>query len=1151
MYLPDSNTQNVNKFEYLKTYGEGFSYDPTVVIPEKGGDGAHGAGITYAFANKWVNVANAEQVITVNENGEFQDFTVPTSNMTFVAVYDATVHSFNVTYYFSDNESDEYVQYGDVQTVEYGATINYRTVSGTITWFTADCWYGNEARSTGVLSKMPDEDIAVYGTYKFNVGIGDVNGDGSVNSNDITLYRQWVVGGYEMTVIASGNEWATVTAQDFDATKVYFLKRVADGNQDNSYDIRDVSITRMAVVGGYSWDVEAGAIKRSTPAYNISAVVNGLNAFGRARLFGDVTAASTDVLINSTKSLYLDLAGYTLTVKSLTLTTSTYNATIKIVNGTIIAEDGITVAAPVGNVVIEDVTAYVDDNPINLQAADSSLHFAGAVEFYDAEIEAGELQMTQATQEQAAQIIREPAPIHVEEGTHVVVEQAAEIVIEKIVVTENSFEVPVTPSVTAAITLDNKTETIVEVEGNIANTITTLAELVVAATDGGSVVLGEDIVYNGTIVVTKDLTINLNKHMIKSNTYVALQVKGAGVSLTISGDADGSVVAQEMCAQAFDGAILTINGGTYTAIDNAVFGTNGTAGRGGNTITVNAGTFNGGITSAGYVACGIYVANNDTVVVNGGTFNVTNGCGILARSGNTTIGEDVVFNVTGDGHTGKVGDSKVTVPSGAVLVYDLAADYPGGEPTITNNTEYDVTAVVGSVADIDAVRGWVKAIVLGKDIVNPADDYIIFRRDMILNLNGHSITDNDGVAIYVASGASLTINGNGSVTAQEMCVLVTYNSTLIINGGTYTARDNAVFGTNGTVKENDDRGHNTITINDGTFNGNIESAGYVACGIYVANSDTVTVNGGIFNITNGVGILSRSGVTTVNGGTFNVTGDGHLGKVGDSKVTVPAGEVLVLDLKAAYPGGMPILNNNTSEEVYVVVDGTYTFAGDDATFHAARGVYDNVILTGDFDDYLYVTKDMNIYLNGHTVDASSTSYCAIYVTGGATVTINGNGNVIATEGCVLVTYASELIVNGGTYTCYDNFVFGTNGTVKPEDDRGHNTITVNAGTFNGQIFSSGYVACGIYVANSDTVTVTGGTFNVEGGVGILARSGNTTVNGGTFNVTGDGTLGKVGDSRVVVPSGEVLILDNAANYPGGAPTLTNNTSYTVYTVEAE
>ena len=37
---------------------------------------------------------------------------------------------------------------------------------------------------------------------------------------------------------------------------------------------------------------------------------------------------------------------------------------------------------------------------------------------------------------------------------------------------------------------------------------------------------------------------------------------------------------------------------------------------------------------------------------------------------------------------------------------------------------------------------------------------------------------------------------------------------------------------------------------------------------------------------------------------------------------------------------------------------------------------------------------------------------------------------------------------------------------------------------------------------------------------------------------------------LTVPSGEVLVHDLKANYPGGQPILTNLTSYEVYTVEA-
>lgn len=51
-----------------------------------------------------------------------------------------------------------------------------------------------------------------------------------------------------------------------------------------------------------------------------------------------------------------------------------------------------------------------------------------------------------------------------------------------------------------------------------------------------------------------------------------------------------------------------------------------------NIIVINGGTFNGGITTAGYVACGIYAPWKDQITVNGGTFHITAGAGIVARA---------------------------------------------------------------------------------------------------------------------------------------------------------------------------------------------------------------------------------------------------------------------------------------------------------------------------------------------------------------------------------------------------------------------------------------------------------------------------------------------------------------------------------------
>ena len=177
-------------------------------------------------------------------------------------------------------------------------------------------------------------------------------------------------------------------------------------------------------------------------------------------------------------------------------------------------------------------------------------------------------------------------------------------------------------------------------------------------------------------------------------------------------------------------------------------------------------------------------------------------------------------------------------------------------------------------------------------------------------IEGGSFTVNNNCGIFVRSGSEVEIS-NGSFTAQEMCLLVLDGGNLTIDGGTFTSIDNAVIGTNGSTG----RGGNVITINGGTFNGGITTAGYVACGVYLANADTLTINDGTFFITGGAGIVARAGHTEINGGSFVCTGTAT-GKVGDSRVVVPC-NAIVFDEEAAYPG-------LTDESCIIVNGGSYT-----------------------------------------------------------------------------------------------------------------------------------------------------------------------------------------------------------------------------------
>ena len=203
-------------------------------------------------------------------------------------------------------------------------------------------------------------------------------------------------------------------------------------------------------------------------------------------------------------------------------------------------------------------------------------------------------------------------------------------------------------------------------------------------------VTGYALVANGAKLTLKGGKVNLNKRVaqaenggevvVKDGEYrsgdVAFAAQGEGSKITIDG---GSITAQEGGVGAFDKGEIEINGGTFKGIDNFPVFTNGTAGRGGNTITINGGEFEGNITSNGYESCCVYVANNDTVVINGGTFVSNDGCGILMRAGTVTINdaEVVAKKKAVDSHSpGYVGDNK-TKMSASAIIYHESANYPG------------------------------------------------------------------------------------------------------------------------------------------------------------------------------------------------------------------------------------------------------------------------------------------------------------------------------------------------------------------------------------------------------------------------------------------------------------------------------------------
>lgn len=258
-----------------------------------------------------------------------------------------------------------------------------------------------------------------------------------------------------------------------------------------------------------------------------------------------------------------------------------------------------------------------------------------------------------------------------------------------------------------------------------ASAYDTIGELDAAIRAGGTITLDNDFTYSGSLYVPagKTVTLDLAGHKIESTNDCAIKSVGTlTIKDTVGG---GEVVAQECCVLATSNAKTTINSGTFTAKDNAVFMGNGTPGKGGCTWYIKGGTFNASIQSPGYTACGIYAPNDDTWNISGGTFNVTNGVGICQRAGTVKV-TGGTFNVTGDGTLGKVGDSKVVVPSGTAVVYDSKANYPEqkdtAKTTVTAGTFNTAQSPVTQVkADGDATRVTVSGGTFGTE---PATEFV-------------------------------------------------------------------------------------------------------------------------------------------------------------------------------------------------------------------------------------------------------------------------------------------------------------------------------------------------------------------------------------------------------------------------------------------
>ena len=623
-----------------------------------------------------------------------------------------------------------------------------------------------------------------------------------------------------------------------------------------------------------------------------------------------------------------------------------------------------------------------------------------------------------------------------------------------------------------------------------------------AAKGGSTVRLLANVTLTETAVFPagKKVDLNLVGHNITA-TGTALRINGktdiqstggvgtiestGNVAVAVGNDASLTVYSGTLMGR--EGAVITgtstgakieiRKNATLIATDNAVIAGNGSQRDGKpNTILVKGGTFIGGIKTTDYIACGIYAPWNDNVTVSGGTFNITNGAGIVARAGTVEV-TGGTFNC-GDGTAkGWVGDSKNNVPN-AALVFDEAANYPalttdseilvsGGsfstDPAANGATLADgyvatqtdgmykvakanPVAAIGDVkydtlsqaiAALEDKGGTIKLL---QDINAPSMNYRI-TENITIDLNGHNITGNGAEGVfYVYTRGHLTITGDGVITAVE-------NNKAAIAVQVFSA-------------------YAKVTLEGGTYKQQIANTADLHFDLIYVYYGTAEIKGGTYEGATPNWTLnckdenyqSKEAKIEVTGGTFVGFDPSNNKAEGENTNFVPAGYV---STKGA--DGNFVVTEVKVAEVNGVAYATLSEA------IAAANAGDTVTLIANFStdatkttatDRLIVDKSITLDLNGYTMTIpgeleSSLNWAAFYI-------------------------------NGGTLTVKDSTK--STGAIIGADKTEENP------TYRGGVY--------LFHLNSGNLVIENGTF-YAGGTVVNVETGTATVNGGKFSVYPD------------------------------------------------
>lgn len=425
-----------------------------------------------------------------------------------------------------------------------------------------------------------------------------------------------------------------------------------------------------------------------------------------------------------------------------------------------------------------------------------------------------------------------------------------------------------------------------------------LESAISSAANGATVKLDSNIVLTKTIVVDKNITLDMDGHTL-SNTqdiwnesgkipnwsFISVQNNG---DLTITGN--GTFKTKENDCYAVDiqdaTAKCTIENGTFVGNIHAIYVFEGSLFVNGGTYSIQQKYTNANQADEFVLNC--YDANrrngSATISVSGGSFVNFNPANCQA--------EGIATNFCADGYT-----TTSTTNSGETI-YTVGT----GTNSSVANAGANYNTLQSAINSVEANSSSTQTVTLLKDVAE--DITIPSGKTLTLDLNGKKLTNVSSDTITVASGAKLTITGEGTVDNVTHGKADIYNNgTVILNGGNYTRSQEAE---NTTETSGGNSYYNILNHGDMTIDGAVKvlSTGHfsslVANGYYSYSSTNprdgyvsgtnqekpnLTIKDGSFS--GGINTIKNddAATLTINGGTFTNYTQAALQNHGTATVT--------------------------------------------------------------------------------------------------------------------------------------------------------------------------------------------------------------------------------------------------------------------------